>query len=279
MAIKVYKRNTAGRRNMSIVKPDGVTDKKPEKRLCISLKKTAGRSGGTISVRHRGGGHKRLYRVIDFKQDKHGIPGTIAHLERDPNRSAVIALIHYIDGEKRYILASADMAQGQTIVSGPEAPIAPGNRTTLSRIPTGTTVCNIEMRRGKGGQIVRSAGSGAVLMALDRGYAQLKMPSGEIRLIDENCYATIGAVSNFEHSAERIGKAGRSRWKRRRPHVRGSAMNPVDHPHGGGEGRQPIGLKYPKTPWGKPTLGAKTRRKKRYSDRFIVASRHKQKRR
>ncbi len=279
MAIKVYKRNTAGRRNMSIVKPDGVTDKAPEKALCAPLKNRAGRGGGKISVRHRGGGHKRLYRIIDFKQDKHGIPGKIAHLERDPNRSAVIALVHYVDGEKRYILASADMAQGQTIISGPEAPIAPGNRTMLERIPTGTTVCNIEMKAGKGGQIVRSAGSGATLMAIERGYAQLKMPSGEIRLVPAACYATIGAVSNFEHSAERIGKAGRSRWKRRRPTVRGSAMNPVDHPHGGGEGRQPIGLKYPKTPWGRPALGAKTRRKKRYSNRWILKRRQEQKRR
>ena len=280
MAIKIYKRNTAERRNMSIVKPDGVSHKKPEKRLLAPMKNRAGRStAGKISVRHRGGGSKRMYRIIDFKQDKFGIPGTVAALERDPNRSAVIALIHYADGEKRYILASADMQKGQKIVSGPEAPIVPGNRLQLKRIPTGTTVSNIEMKIGKGGQIVRSAGSGAVLMAIEKGYAQIKLPSGEIRLIHEACYATIGAMSNFEHSAERIGKAGRSRWKRRRPHVRGSAMNPVDHPHGGGEGRQPIGLKYPKTPWGKPTLGTKTRRKNRTSSRFILKRRQEQKRR
>ncbi len=280
MAIKVYKRNTAGRRNMSIVKPDGVSNKKPEKGLLAPMKNRAGRTtAGKISVRHRGGGHKRQYRMIDFKQDKFGIPGTVAALERDPNRSAVIALVHYVDGEKRYILASADMRQGQKVESGPDAPIEPGNRLQLKRIPTGTTISNIEMKVGKGGQIVRSAGSGATLMAIENGYAQVKMPSGEIRLINAACYATIGAMSNFEHSAERIGKAGRARWKRRRPHVRGSAMNPVDHPHGGGEGRQPIGLKYPKTPWGKPTLGAKTRRKSRPSSRFIVKRRQEQKRR
>ncbi len=280
MAIKVYKRNTAGRRNMSIVKPDGVSNKKPEKSLLAPIKNRAGRStAGKISVRHRGGGHKRMYRIIDFKQDKFGIPGTIAALERDPNRSAVIALVHYADGEKRYILASASMRQGDKVLSGPDAPIEAGNRLQLKRIPTGTIISNIEMKIGKGGQIVRSAGGGATLMAIEKGYAQLKMPSGEIRLINAECYATIGAMSNFEHSAERIGKAGRSRWKRRRPHVRGSAMNPVDHPHGGGEGRQPIGLKYPKTPWGKPTLGTKTRRKSRPSNRFIVKRRQEQKRR
>ncbi len=281
MAIKVYKRNTAGRRNMSIVKPNGVSNnKKPEKSLLAPIKNRAGRTtAGKISVRHRGGGHKRQYRIIDFKQDKFGIPGTIAALERDPNRSAIIALVHYVDGEKRYILASADMQQGQMVESGPNAPIKPGNRLQLERIPTGTTISNIEMKIGKGGQIVRSAGSGATLMAIEDGYAQIKMPSGEIRLINAACYATVGAMSNFEHSAERIGKAGRARWNRRRPHVRGSAMNPVDHPHGGGEGRQPVGLKYPKTPWGKPALGAKTRRKSRQSSRFILRRRQEQKRR
>lgn len=280
MAIKVYKRNTAGRRNMSIVKPEGVSSNaKPEKSLLAPIKNRAGRSAGKIAVRHRGGGHKRKYRVIDFKQDKFGIPGTVASLQRDPNRSAVIALINYVDGEKRYIVATAGMKEGQKVVSGPEAPIETGNRTQLKRIPTGTTISNIEMKIGKGGQIVRSAGSSAILMAIEKGYAQIKMPSGEIRLINAECYATLGAMSNFEHSAERIGKAGRSRWKRRRPHVRGSAMNPVDHPHGGGEGRQPIGLRYPKTPWGKPALGTKTRRKSRPSSRFIVKRRQEQKRR
>jgi len=280
MAIKVYKRNTAGRRNMSIVKPDGVSHKaRSVKSLLAPLTNKAGRSGGKISVRHRGGGHKRKYRMIDFKQDKFGIPGKVAVLERDPNRSAVIALINYADGEKRYILASADMKEGQEVVSGPDAPVKPGNRLQLKNIPTGTTISNIEMKIGKGGQIVRSAGSSAILMAIEKGYAQIKMPSGEIRLINAECYATIGAMSNFEHAAERIGKAGRSRHKRRRPHVRGSAMNPVDHPHGGGEGRQPIGLKYPKTPWGRPALGTKTRRKSRPSSRFILKRRQEQKRR
>lgn len=276
MAIKIYKRNSAGRRNMSIVKPEGVTEKRPEKSLVASKKNFAGRSNGKISVRHKGGGHKRLYRLIDFRQDKWGVPGKIASIEKDPNRSALIALVHYRDGEKRYILATHGMRSGQEIVSGEQTPIEEGNRLKLNYIPTGTTICNIELQIGKGGQIVRSAGSQATLMALDGPLATVKLSSGEIRLVSKECFATIGQVSNFEHSSERIGKAGRSRWKNTRPTVRGSAMNPVDHPHGGGEGRQPLGM-HPKTPWGKPALGKKTRKRKKASNKYIVKHRTKKK--
>ncbi len=274
MAIKVYKRNTAARRNISIVKPNLLTDQKPEKSLLAPLPKKSGRSHGKISVRHKGGGHKRMYRLVDFKMDKFGIPGKIVSLEKDPNRSALIALVQYVDGEKRYVLAVEGMKVGQTILSGKETPIEIGNRLILKNIPVGTVVSNIEMKIGKGGQIVRSAGSGATVMATEGQYAQLKMPSGEIRLISVECFATIGQMSNFEHSAERIGKAGRSRWLGIRPTVRGSAMNPVDHPHGGGEGRQPIGM-HPKTPWGKPALGKKTRKKQNASNKYIVRRRMK----
>ena len=273
MAIKIYKRNTAGRRNMSIVKPDGITDKRPEKSLTVSKKNSAGRSGGKISIRHRGGGHKRLFRVVDFRQNKWGIPGKIAALEKDPNRSGLIALVHYHDGEKRYILATQGMKVGQEVLSGEEAPIAQGNRTKLGNIPTGTIICNIEIQIGRGGQIVRSAGTQATLMALDGPMATIKLSSGEIRLISKDCYATIGQVSNFEHGAERIGKAGRSRWKNRRPSVRGSAMNPVDHPHGGGEGRTGE-AREPVSPWGTPAKGYRTRSNKR-TDGMIVQRRHK----
>ncbi len=274
MAIKIYKKNNAGRRFMSVVKPEGITDKAPEKSLLAPIKKRAGRSHGKISVRHQGGGVKRRYRVIDFRQDKHDIPGTIAHLEKDPNRSALIALVHYVDGEKRYVLATDGMKQGQEIISGKSVPVANGNRMLLRNIPVGTTICNIEMQIGKGGQIVRSAGSQATLMALDGPMAQVKLASSEIRMVSKDCYATLGQVSNFEHSAERIGKAGRARHMNRRPAVRGSAMNPVDHPHGGGEGRQPIGM-HPKTPWGKPALGKKTRKSKKASNKYIIRRRAK----
>jgi large subunit ribosomal protein L2 len=270
MAIKVYKKNQAGRRNMSIVKPDDLTDKKPEKALLAPMTQKGGRSHGKISTRHQGGGHKRRYRLVDFKQNKFGIPGTIAAIEKDPNRSSLIALINYADGEKRYVLASEGMKQGLQIMSGPDASIKKGNRTQLKNIPAGTLISNLEIVAGKGGQIIRSAGSGATMMAIDETMAQIKMASGEIRIVPKGCYATIGKVSNFEHSAETLGKAGRNRWKGKRPEVRGSAMNPVDHPHGGGEGRQGIGLKHPKTPWGKPALGKKTRKKLKYSNRLIL---------
>ncbi|HEX8973938.1 MAG TPA: 50S ribosomal protein L2 [Patescibacteria group bacterium] len=275
MAIKVYKKNTAGRRNMSVVKPDDLTDKKPEKALLAKLTKKSGRSNGKISVRHHGGGHKRRYRMVDFRQQKFDVAGKIVAIEKDPNRSALIALISYADGDKRYLLATEGMKAGVEIMCSENAQIKKGNRTALKNIPVGTAVSNVELMVGKGGQIIRSAGSGAILMAVDEKKAQLKMASGEVRLVSRDCFATIGRVSNFEHSAENIGKAGRGRWKGKRPGVRGSAMNPVDHPHGGGEGRQGVGLKYPKTPWGKPALGKKTRKKKRYSDKFIVKRRTK----
>lgn len=275
MAIKVYKKNTAGRRNMSIVKPNELTDKKPEKALLSKLTKKAGRANGKIAVRHQGGGHKRRYRLVDFRQTKLDVPGKIVAIEKDPNRTSLIALVSYRDGDKRYILASEGMKAGLEIIASETAEIKKGNRTKLKNIPSGTIICNIEMIAGKGGQIVRSAGSGATLMAIDEKMAQLKMPSGEIRLVSKECYATIGQVSNFEHGAEIIGKAGRGRWKNKRPGVRGSAMNPVDHPHGGGEGRQGVGLKYPKTPWGRPALGKKTRSKKKYSNKLIVKRRTK----
>lgn len=273
MAIKVYKKNNAGRRNMSIVKPEGVHKGGPEKRLTVPLDKHTGRANGKISTRHKGGGHKRLYRLVDFRQhDKLGIPGKVARLERDPNRSALIALIQYKDGEKRYILATSGMKAGQQLLAAEQAPIAEGNRMKIKNIPQGTIISNIEMKIGKGGQIVRSAGTFATLMALDGEMAQVKLTSGEVRLIAKDCYATIGQVSNAEHGAERIGKAGRNRWKGKRPTVRGSAMNPVDHPHGGGEGRQPIGM-HPKTPWGKPALGKKTRKAKSASNKYILKRR------
>lgn len=275
MAIKKYRRNHAGRRNMSVVKPDDLTDKKPEKSLMSMLSRKYGRAGGKISVRHKGGGHKRRYRLVDFKMDKFNIPGKIVAIEKDPNRSSLIALIFYKDGEKRYVLASEGMKKGEMIVSGENAPIKKGNRTKLKNIPVGTIISNIEIIEKKGGQIMRSAGSGATIMATDERMAQIKLASGEIRLISKECYATIGQVSNFEHGSINLGKAGKGRWLGRRPAVRGSAMNPVDHPHGGGEGRQGIGLKHPKTPWGKPALGKKTRKKTRYSNKFILKRRKK----
>ncbi len=279
MAVKVYKKNNAGRRKMSIVKPDGLTDKKPEKSLVCKINKKAGRSHGKISVRHRGGGAKRKYRIIDFKLKKYGVPSKVIAIEKDPNRSALIALVVDADGEKRYILAVKGLKVGDTILTQEDAPIKNGNRLKLKNIPVGTTICNLEMIPGKGVQIARSAGASVVLQAIDNGMAQVKLPSREIRLIREDCYATIGQVSNTEHNIYRIGKAGRKRHMGRRPAVRGSAMNPVDHPHGGGEGAQPIGLKYPKTPWGKPALGVKTRKKNKSSNKFIVRRRDKKRRR
>jgi len=274
MAIKVYKRNNAGRRNMSIVKPDKLSKKsKPEKSLLVGIAKKAGRSGGKISVRHRGGGHKKRYRLVDFKQNKLGILGKIKSIEKDPFRSALIALVVYADGEKSYVLATEGMKVGNQIISDKKAPFEDGNRMQIKNIPVGTMISNVEMTYGKGGQIARSAGSSVLLMGIEKKMAQLKMTSGEIRLISGECYATIGQVSNFEHGSVKIGKAGRKRWIGFRPTVRGSVMNPVDHPHGGGEGKQGVGLKYPKTPWGKIALGKKTRKKKNYSNKFIVKRR------
>ena len=278
MAVKVYKKNTAGRRGMSIVKPENLTDKKPEKSLVSKINRKFGRSKGKISIRHRGAGAKRRYRMVDFKMDKIGVPGVIKAIEKDPNRNALIALVCYVDGEKRYILATGGMRKGSNVITESSASIEEGNRLELQNIPVGTVVSNVEMVPGKGGQIARSAGTGLIVQAIDGGMAHLKMPSGEIRMVKKECFATIGQVSNFEYSSMRIGKAGRKRHMGWRPAVRGSAMNPVDHPHGGGEGCQPIGLKYPKTPWGKPALGVKTRKKKRYSDRLILKRRGKKRR-
>jgi len=277
MAIKVYKRNTAGRRNMSVVKVDYVTKDGPEKSLLAKRTEKAGRSHGKISVRHQGGGAKKRYRIVDFMQNKFDIPGRVAAIEKDPNRSGFIALVHYKDGEKRYILAVEGMRAGFEIVTAENAPVKLGNRAKVKNIPVGTIISNVELFPGRGGQAVRSAGSGATLTAVDEKMAQIKLASGEIRILSNDCYATIGQVSNFEHSAETIGKAGRKRHMGVRPTVRGSAMNPVDHPHGGGEGRQGIGLKHPKTPWGKPALGKKTRKKKKYSNKFIISRRQKRK--
>ena len=277
MAIKIYKRNTAARRNMSIVKSPMISASKPEKSLLAKKKSKAGRSGGKISVRHQGGGAKQRYRVVDFKQDKFGIWGRVATIERDPNRSAFIALINYEDGEKRYILAPEGLKVDQKIITKEDAPIKLGNRVKVKNIPVGTIISSVELFPEKGGQVARSAGSSVVLTAVDENNSQIKLSSKEIRLISSECYATIGQVSNFEHSSARIGKAGRKRHMGVRPGVRGSAMNPVDHPHGGGEGRQGIGLKHPKTPWGKPALGKKTRKKKKYSNKFIIKRRTKRK--
>lgn len=277
MAIKIYKRNTAGRRNMSKIVLDEVDIKKPEKSLLRKSNYKAGRSKGKISVRFRGGRVKRQYRVVDFKMNKFDIPGTVVAIERDPNRGALIALVNYADGEKRYVLAVKGLKKGDQILSGEKSPIKEGNRLPLKKIPVGTFLSNVEFFPGGGGQIARGAGNFVTLQAIDGGKATLKMASGEIRTVQDICFATIGQVSNFEHNSYRIGKAGRRRYMGWRPSVRGTAMNPVDHPHGGGEGCQPIGLKYPKTPWGKPALGKKTRKKGKYSDKFILKRRVKRK--
>ncbi len=278
MAIKIYKRNNAGRRGMSIVKSKIVSGKKkPEKFLLASKKEKAGRSQGKISVRHQGGGHKKRYRIIDFEQKKIGVPGKIAAIERDPNRSGFIALVHYRDGEKRYILAAEGMRAGNEILTEAKAPVKAGNRMMVKNIPVGTIISSVELFPGRGAQVARGAGSSVILSAVDEKKAQIKMPSGEIRLLDSECYATVGQVSNFEHNTIKIGKAGRKRWMGVRPTVRGTVMNPVDHPHGGGEGRQGIGLKHPKTPWGKPALGKITRKKSKYSNKFIIKRREKRK--
>lgn len=275
MAVKVYKKNTAGRRGMSIVIPENLTDRKPLKSLLKSISEKAGRSGGKISIRHRGGRNRRKYRLVDFKMKKFGIPAKIVSIEKDPNRSALIALVNYRDGEKSYILATEGMKVGMEVVCDENAPVREGNRMALKNIPVGTVICNVELIPGKGGQMGRSAGSSIIIQAIDGGMAHLKMASGEIRMVREDCFATIGRVSNFEHNIYRIGKAGRKRHMGWSPTVRGTVMNPVDHPHGGGEGCQPIGLKHPKTPWGKPALGKKTRNKKKYSSQFIIKGRKK----
>jgi large subunit ribosomal protein L2 len=251
-----------------------ITKSKPEKSLVRPLKKKAGRNNqGRITVRHRAGGAKRKLRVIDFKRDKIGVPGRVAAIEYDPNRSARLALIFYADGEKRYIIAPVGLKVGDTIKSGPGSEIRPGNTLPLKSMPTGTAIHNIELRAGKGGQLVRSAGNSAQLLAKEGDYAHVRLPSGEVRLIRSECMATIGQVGNAEHQGISLGKAGRKRWLGWRPTVRGSAMSPRDHPHGGGEGRSPVGMPGPKTPWGKPALGYRTRKKNKPSDRLIVRRR------
>jgi len=253
-----------------------ITKKKPEKSLLKKLQKKAGRNNlGRITVRHRGGGHKRRYRVIDFKRNKDDIPAKVAAIEYDPSRTARIALLHYADGEKRYILAPVGLKVGQKVLSGEKAEIKPGNCLSLRNIPVGTAIHNIELKKGKGGQLVRSAGGAAQIMAKEGQYAQIRLPSGEVRMVHLDCRATIGQVGNVEHENITIGKAGRSRWLGFRPAVRGSVMNPVDHPHGGGEGKAPIGKPSPLTPWGKPTLGYKTRAKNKKSDQYIIKRRKK----
>jgi large subunit ribosomal protein L2 len=255
---------------MSVSTFEEITTTKPEKSLLAPLKRKSGRNNqGRITVRHRGGGHKRQYRIIDFKREKHGVPATVRTIEYDPNRTARIALLFYVDGTKRYILAPDGLKVGDQLMSGPNAEIRTGNALPIYRIPLGTQIHNIELQPGKGGQLVRSAGVSAQLLAKEGDYAQVRLPSGEVRLINQNCMATIGQVGNMEHSNLTLGKAGRKRWLGIRPTVRGSAMDPNSHPHGGGEGRAPVGMPGPKTPWGKPALGAKTRRNKR-TDKYIV---------
>ncbi|HYJ13530.1 MAG TPA: 50S ribosomal protein L2 [Thermomicrobiales bacterium] len=271
MAIRKYKPTSPARRSMSVSTFEEITKKKPEKRLLVPIKKTAGRNNrGRITTRHRGGGAKRFYRIVDFKRNKLGIPARVAAIEYDPNRSARIALLFYADGEKRYILAPLGIRVNDTVVSGPDAPIRTGNALPLSNIPTGTQIHNIELYPGKGGQMVRSAGTSAQLMAKVGDYAQVRMPSGEVRLVLLTCMATLGQVGNVDHENIQIGKAGRSRHMGRRPTVRGSVMNPRDHPHGGGEGKAPIGGQ-PKTKWGKPAF-QRTRNNKR-TDKMIVRRR------
>lgn len=275
MAIKVYKPTSPGRRGMSVATFEEITRTQPERSLLRPLRKRAGRNNqGRITVRHRGGGHKRAYRVIDFKRDKFDVPARVASIEYDPNRSARIALLAFADGEKRYIIAPLGLQVGDTVMNGPDADIRPGNALPLVNITVGSLIHNIELQQGKGGQLVRSAGTSAQLLAKEGKYAQVRLPSGEVRLVHQRCMATIGQVGNTDHGNIKLGKAGRKRHLGWRPAVRGSAMSPRDHPHGGGEGRSPIGMPGPKTPWGKPALGAKTRRNKR-TGKWIVRRRGK----
>lgn len=276
MGIKKYRPTSPGRRFMSVSTFEELTTDQPEKSLLAPLKQRAGRNHqGKITVRHQGGGHKRQYRLIDFKRNKDGIPAKVATVEYDPNRSARISLLNYADGEKRYILAVHGLKVGDVVVSGPNADIKPGNALPLANIPVGTVVHNVELKPGKGSQLVRSAGASAQLMAKEGDYAQIRLGSGEVRLVRLECRATIGQVGNLDHENINVGKAGRSRWLGKRPTVRGVVMNPVDHPHGGGEGRAPVGRKSPMSPWGKPTLGKKTRKKNHPTDKYIVRRRKK----
>lgn len=272
--LKIYKPTSPARRGTSKVNTSALSKRRPEKRLTGYIKDRAGRSGGQITVRHQGGGAKQLYRQIDFKQDKYDIPAKLISLEYDPNRTAWIALICFADGEKRYILAPQDLKAGDSVVfSQNKIDAKPGNRMPLKYIPTGYIVHNIELSKGTGGTMVKSAGTGAVLMTIEGGRAQLKLPSGEMRLVSEDCMASVGQISNPDWRLVRWGRAGRMRWRGIRPTVRGKAMNPVDHPHGGGEGRHPIGMVHPKTPWGRPALGVKTRKRGKWSNKYIIKRR------
>ncbi|MDY0407286.1 50S ribosomal protein L2 [Virgibacillus sp. 179-BFC.A HS] len=276
MAIKKFRPTSNGRRNMSVLDFAEITTDQPEKSLLAPLSKRGGRNHqGKLTVRHQGGGHKRQYRIIDFKRDKDGIPGRVATIEYDPNRSANIALIVYADGEKRYILAPKGLKVDQIIESGADADIKVGNALPLKNIPVGTIIHNVELKPGRGGQLARSAGAEAQILGREDKYVLVRLASGESRLILATCRATVGQVGNIEHELVRVGKAGRSRWLGVRPTVRGSVMNPNDHPHGGGEGRAPIGRKSPMSPWGKPTLGYKTRTRNKQSDKYIVRRRKK----
>lgn len=275
MPIKVYKPTTPGRRHQTGSTFSEITRKKPEKTLTVDLKKAPGRNNqGRITCRHRGGGVKRKYRIIDFKRDKDGIPARVVAIEYDPYRSARIALLQYVDGEKRYIICPVDLKVGDEVMSGEDAPLKVGNTLPLAKIPEGSLIYNIELKKGKGGQLCRAAGTSAELLSKEGKYAQIKLPSGEIRLIPLECRATLGQVGNVDHENIQIGKAGRARLIGRRPYVRGSTMNPIDHPHGGGEGRSGPG-RHPVTPWGKPTKGKKTRKKGKPSDKLIVQRRKK----
>ena len=278
MPIKVYKPTSPGRRGMSASTFEEITRSKPEKSLLRPLRKRAGRNfRGKITVRHRGGGHKRRYRVIDLKRDKFGVPGRVSSVEYDPNRSARIALVTYADGDKRYIIAPVGLMVGDMVMAGAEAEIRVGSALPIASIPVGTTIHNIELHIGKGGQMVRAAGTSAQLLAKEGRYAHVRLPSGEVRLVNVQCMATLGQVGNTDHGNIKLGKAGRKRWLGFRPSVRGSAMDPASHPHGGGEGRSPIGMPGPKSPWGKPTLGYKTRRNKA-TEKWIVRRRGKKRR-
>jgi large subunit ribosomal protein L2 len=278
MAVKKYKPTSPGMRGRTGHTFEEITKTKPERTLLKERKRRGGRNNyGRITVRHRGGGHKRKIRIVDFKREKHGVPANVAAIEYDPNRTARLALLNYADGEKRYILAPVGLKVGDSVVSGPHADIYPGNSLPISNIPTGTMIHNIELKEGRGGQLVRSAGGAAQLLAKEGDYAQIRLPSGEVRLVRQKCFATIGQVGNLDHGNIQLGKAGRKRHLGFRPAVRGSAMSPRDHPHGGGEGRSPIGMPSPKSPWGKKTLGKKTRRNKQ-TEKYIVRRRGKKRR-
>lgn len=278
MAIKVYKPVTPGMRDMTGYGFEEITKSKPERSLIVNKRRGSGRNMyGRVTVRHRGGGNRRAIRLVDFKRNKVGIPAKVAAIEYDPNRTARLALLHYVDGEKRYIIAPVGLRVGDTVQTGPQAEIRPGNSLPIANIPVGTMIHNIELKEGRGGQMVRSAGAAAQLLAKEGDYAHIRLPSGEVRLVRQGCYATIGQVGNVDHGNIKLGKAGRKRHMGIRPTVRGTAMTPRDHPHGGGEGRQPIGMPGPKTPWGKPTQGYRTRRNKQ-TDKYIVRRRHQSKR-